>query len=248
MPRVDLPQGVGESRRRRGTPPAPEPAPAAAPESAPPPAAPPAPPAPRAEAQAAPPQPGLRTLAFVTGNAGKVAEMKALLAPLDIEVVADGRGYPEVQAATLREVTEAGAKHLLATGLRPPFILEDSGLFIAALKGFPGVYSRNAQDTIGLAGILALLRDVELENRGAAFQTDLAYVDAAGAVHHFAGLCRGRIADRPSGSGGFGFDPLFVPDGHAQTFAAMDPAEKSRLSHRGQAAMQLARHLAAAQR
>jgi XTP/dITP diphosphohydrolase len=222
MPRVDLPAPHAPAPRKRATVDAP--------------AAPPA--SPSADA------PGGRTLTFVTGNAGKVAEMAALLAPLGIQVVADGRGYPEVQAETLREVTEAGARHLLASGLRPPFILEDSGLFVGALKGFPGVYSRHALDTVGTAGLLRLLRDVELESRGAAFQADLAYVDPAGAVHHFAGTCPGRIPERPSGSGGFGFDPVFAPAGHTLTFAAMDPAEKSRLSHRGQAAILLARHLA----
>lgn len=208
-----------------------------------------APPAPRHSEPAAPPAPAARPapgpgrLTFVTGNAGKVAEMAALLAPMGFQVVADGRGYPEVQAGTLREVTAAGAQHLLASGLRPPFILEDSGLFVAALKGFPGVYTRHALETIGIGGLLRLLRDVELESRGAAFQADLAYVDAAGALHHFAGACRGRIAERAAGAGGFGFDPVFVPDGHTQTFAEMDAAEKGRLSHRGQTAMALARHL-----
>ncbi|MEA3203989.1 MAG: XTP/dITP diphosphohydrolase [Thermoplasmata archaeon] len=223
MPRVDLPGHSPTARHRE---------PAASPPSAP--------------SASAAPQGRPTKLTFVTGNAGKVAEMAALLAPLGVEVVADGRGYPEVQAATLAEVTEAGARHLLAAGLRPPFILEDSGLFVAALRGFPGVYSRNALDTIGTAGILRLLQDVELETRGAAFQADLAYVDAAGRVHHFAGTCKGRIAERAAGSNGFGFDPVFVPHGESLTFAEMDPAEKSRLSHRGQTAMLLARHLAGA--
>lgn len=234
MPRVDVPHGLGDAPRRHR-------APAASTHPAPSP-----PPAPTPAAKAPTAAPGARTLTFVTGNAGKVAEMGALLAPLGIQVAADGRGYPEVQADTLREVTEEGARHLLASGLSPPFILEDSGLFVAALRGFPGVYSRHALDTIGVAGLLQLLRDVELESRTAAFQADLAYVDPAGKVHHFAGTCHGLIADRPSGSGGFGFDPVFVPARHTLTFAAMDPAEKSRLSHRGQAAMLLARHLSQA--
>jgi XTP/dITP diphosphohydrolase len=182
-------------------------------------------------------------LVFVTGNAGKVAELSALLAPLGITVAADGRGYPEVQAGQLREVTEAGARHLLATGLAPPFILEDSGLFVAALRGFPGVYSRNALDTIGVAGLLQLMAGVEPEMRSAAFQADLAYVDERGMIHHFEGACRGRIAERPQGSGGFGFDPVFVPDQHTQTFAQMDGAQKGRLSHRGKAAASFTRHL-----
>src|SRR5687767_726482 len=172
---------------------------------------------------------------FVTGNAGKARELREQLAPFGIDVTQDPRGYPEVQADTLAEVAEAGARHLLAEGLRPPFLLEDSGLFVAALRGFPGVYSRHALDTIGCAGILKLLADVELESRAAAFQAHLLYVDAAGGLHGFDGACPGRIAERAAGAGGFGFDPVFEPRGNGRTFAEMDAAEKSALSHRGQA-------------
>src|SRR5688500_17901494 len=174
-------------------------------------------------------------ITFVTGNAGKARELREMLAPLGVEVVQDARGYPEVQADTLAEVAEAGARHLLASGLRPPFLLEDSGLFVAALRGFPGVYSRHALDTIGCAGLLRLLADVERESRSAAFQAHLLYVDGAGRLHGFDGACPGRIADRAAGAGGFGFDPVFAPRGHDRTFAEMDGAEKSALSHRGQA-------------
>lgn len=188
-----------------------------------------------------------RPLTFVTGNAGKVAELRALCAPLGIDVVQDGRGYPEVQAEGLAEVCAAGADHLLAAGLKPPFVLEDSGLFVAALNGFPGVFSRHALDTIGCAGLLKLLVDVEAELRTAAFRTHLLYVDGAGRRHGFDGLCKGRIATRAAGSGGFGFDPVFVPAGGAgdgRTFAEMDTAAKNAVSHRGQAVRALLAFLA----
>jgi XTP/dITP diphosphohydrolase len=171
----------------------------------------------------------------VTGNPGKARELAAQLKPLGIAVVQDKRGYPEIQADTLAEVAEAGARHLLGGGLKPPFLLEDSGLFVAALRGFPGVYSRHTLETVGCAGLLKLMADVEIEMRSAAFQAHLLYVDPAGRLHGFAGACPGRIADRASGAGGFGFDPIFVPRGHDQTFAEMDPAEKAALGHRGQA-------------
>ena len=176
-----------------------------------------------------------RRLVFVTGNAGKAAELRAQLKPRGIAVVQDDRGYPEVQADTLREVAEAGAQHLLANGLAPPFVLEDSGLFVAALRGWPGVYSRHALDTVGIAGLLRLMAGVELEMRSAAFQACLLYVDPAGRMHAFEGSASGRIADRAAGSGGFGFDPVFVPRGHDRTFAEMDATEKAALSHRGAA-------------
>lgn len=176
-----------------------------------------------------------KRITFVTGNAGKARELAAQLAPLGIAVDQDKRGYPELQADTLAEVAEAGAEHLLASGLKPPFLLEDSGLFIAALRGFPGVYSRHTLDTVGCAGVLRLMRDVEAEMRTAAFRSHLLYVDAAGRRHGFEGTCAGRIVEAAAGSGGFGFDPIFAPRGHDRTFAEMDPAEKALLGHRGQA-------------
>ncbi len=175
------------------------------------------------------------SITFITGNAGKIAELRELLDPLGVAVVPDDRGYPEIQHDELSGVTEAGAGYLLATGLKPPFLLEDSGLFISALKGFPGVYSRHALDTIGTEGILHLLRDVELESRSAAFRTDLCYVDEEGTPHHFEGTCKGRIAEHAAGDGGFGFDPIFQSPGENRTFAQLTREEKNARSHRGQA-------------
>ncbi len=186
------------------------------------------------------------TITFVTGNAGKVAEMRELLDPLGIAVVPDDRGYPEIQHDQLAGVTQAGAGYLLATGVEAPFILEDSGLFVTALRGFPGVYSRHALDTIGCEGLLALLRDVELENRTAAFQANICYVDPDGRPHHFSGTCAGRIAERAAGAGGFGFDPIFIPEdtpegaSAGQTFGQMEQAQKNQVSHRAAAGRALA--------
>jgi XTP/dITP diphosphohydrolase len=180
-------------------------------------------------------------LRFVTGNAGKARELRALLAPRGIDVVQDARGYPELQAGSLAEVTDAGADHLLASGLEPPFVLEDSGLFVDALRGFPGVYSRHALDTVGVAGLLRLLDGVPPPRRTARFATDLLLVEAGGR-RHFEGVCEGTIAAAPAGDAGFGFDPVFVPAGHSHTFAQMDAGEKNRLSHRGQAVRRLLAH------
>lgn len=183
----------------------------------------------------------MKRLTLVSGNAGKLAEVRAHLAPLGWQVEADRRGYPEVQAETLAEVTAFGADWLLAHGLGPPFALEDSGLFVDALGGFPGVQSRHALEHIGLEGLLRLVAG---RDRTARFRTDLLYVDAAGGRHHLAGECVGTLADAPRGAGGFGYDPLFVPRGASRTFAEMTVEEKGALSHRGQAVQALARLLA----
>jgi XTP/dITP diphosphohydrolase len=175
---------------------------------------------------------GDKTLTFVTGNAGKVRELAALVAEHGFTVVQDDGGYPEIQAETLAEVAQAGAKALLGR-IRPPFLLEDSGLFVDALNGFPGVYSRHALDTIGCAGLIRLLDGAA--SRAAEFRAHLLYVDQQGALHGFDGACSGTIAPSPSGASGFGFDPIFRPAGSARTFAEMSAEEKNRVSHRAKA-------------
>lgn len=177
------------------------------------------------------------TITFVTGNAGKVAEMEAHLAPLGIKVIQDDRGYPEIQADTLQEVAKAGADALVASGLEPPFILEDAGLFVHALRGFPGVYSAYAQKTIGNQGILHLLHAVEPELRQAHFEACLTYVGPKGGTQ-FTGAVHGHIHDRAEGTDGFGYDPIFIPKGKQATFAQMDATEKTKISHRGHAISQ----------
>ncbi len=178
---------------------------------------------------------GKHTIRFVTGNPGKLREVQEHLAPHGWVVVQADARYPEIQANSLEEVAAAGAQHLLEQGLEPPFLLEDAGLFVTALRGFPGVYSRHAQDTIGNAGILQLMLPVEEELRTAAFEACLTYVDEDRTIHHFTGRCVGRIVSNARGAGGFGFDPIFAPHGSALTFAEMDGAAKSAVSHRGKA-------------
>ncbi len=184
----------------------------------------------------------IEAVTFVTGNAGKVAELRELLDPLGIAVIPDDRGYPEIQHDTLRGVTEAGAGYLLATGLEPPFLLEDAGLFVDDLRDWPGVYSRHAFDALGCDGLLQLMQG--RTNRTASFLADLCFVDHHGDPHHFEGECRGTIANEVHGSGGFGYDPVFIPDdADGRTFAEMDAAQKTALSHRGQAVRAFVLHL-----
>ncbi len=175
------------------------------------------------------------TITFVTGNPGKIEEMRALLDPLGIAVVQDDRGYPEIQHEELQGVAEAGAGYLLATGVETPFILEDAGLFISALQGFPGVYSSYVHKTVGNQGILKLMQDVELEQRTATFVANLCYIDADGHPHHFEGKVKGRIAEQAAGDGGFGYDPIFIPEGEERTFAELSTTEKNTHSHRARA-------------
>jgi XTP/dITP diphosphohydrolase len=180
----------------------------------------------------------MRTLRFVTGNAGKVREAVAALAPF-ARVEQDEGGYVEVQADTLLQVARAGLDDV-ARRIAPPFFLEDAGLFVPYLGGFPGVYSAYVYKTIGCAGVLRLLHGVPYEERGARFESVVAFRDEAGRDHFFTGVSAGWIAPAAAGAGGFGFDPVFVPaaaEGGARgrTFAMMDVAEKNECSHRGRA-------------
>jgi XTP/dITP diphosphohydrolase len=124
-----------------------------------------------------------------------------------------------------------------------PYFCEDAGLFVDALSGFPGVYSRYVFSTLGCDGILRLLQDVPEAQRGARFRAVVAYVDPQRNVHLVRGEARGRIERAPRGDKGFGFDPIFVPDGERRTFAQMTPAEKGGVSHRGRALDALVEHL-----
>ncbi len=167
---------------------------------------------------------------FVTSNSGKVEEAKKYFFPLGVQVVQKKIEYPEIQANTLEEVAEFGI-NWLKDRIESPFFLDDSGLFIDALKGFPGVYSAYVYKTLGNDGILKLLKGVE--NRKAHFKSVVAYYD--GELHIFTGKTRGKILHEKRGTGGFGFDPIFQPKGFNKTFAEMTTEEKNRISHRGKA-------------
>jgi XTP/dITP diphosphohydrolase len=169
-------------------------------------------------------------IAFVTSNPGKVEEAKKYFEPLGVEVYQLRLSYPEIQADTLEEVAEYGAKWL-AERIKGPFFLDDSGLFVDALRGFPGVYSAYVYKTLGFNGILRLLEGET--NRKAHFKSVIAYWD--GGLHVFTGRVDGEITTEPRGSGGFGFDPIFKPDGFDKTFAEMTTEEKNEISHRGRA-------------
>ena len=196
-------------------------------------------------------------LVLATRNPGKVAELRARLAGLGVELIsaADVDGAPEVDEDrdTLRGNAEKKARALHAhTGL--PALADDTGLEVGALGGAPGVYSARfaGPDADDAANRAHLLRQLgEREDRAARFRTVLAFVDGA-AVHFFDGVCEGTITRDERGDGGFGYDALFVPrDGDSlpepapdlirgtrsggRTFAQMSKDEKNSISHRGRA-------------
>ena len=166
---------------------------------------------------------------FVSSNPGKFREVRDLLAPFGLHTRWVRRTLPEPQADRLETVVRSKLAALPDDGRT--YLVEDSGLFLEGLHGFPGVYSAYVYRTIGLAGLLRLL---EGRSRNAVFRT-VAGVRLGGRSWCVSGLSRGTIAPSLRGRGGFGYDPIFVPEGSARTFAEMPGPEKNRRSHRGAA-------------
>ncbi|MFH0816201.1 MAG: XTP/dITP diphosphatase [Methanobacteriota archaeon] len=179
---------------------------------------------------------------FVTSNEGKASEVRAMLEPLGYKVERINTTYPELQVETLEAVVNYGLEWM-SSRVEEPFIIDDSGLFVEALKGFPGVYSAHAYKTLGWQGILKLLEGAE--DRSARFECCAGLV-IDGKRHIFTGVTEGSISEAPRGESGFGFDPVFVPNGTSMTFAEMDHSIKNRISHRGRAFSALMGHLAEA--
>lgn len=169
---------------------------------------------------------------FITTNRNKVEEAKAVLG---MDVVQVDKEYPEIQGSS--EEVVLFAMDILREG--EPFIVEDTSLHIEALGGFPGPFASYVQKTIGNTGVLKLMEGVQ--NRAAFFETCIGLKHDGKKI--FKGRCYGSVALEPRGSCGFGFDPIFIPEGEERTFAEMSLQEKSRISHRAKAFIALREHM-----
>lgn len=191
-----------------------------------------------------------RPLVFATRNQGKLVELRQLLPGVDVLSVDEaaqrlGRDIPEVEedADTFAGNAIKKAREVSrVTGL--PALADDSGLEVDALGGAPGVYSaryagEGAGDAANNAKLLAALADVPAAARTARFHAVLALADVAGPlgteVITADGVCEGVVLDAPRGTGGFGYDPLFLLPELGQTFAELGVGPKGDLSHRARA-------------
>ncbi|SEL56228.1 XTP/dITP diphosphohydrolase [Blastococcus sp. DSM 46786] len=184
-------------------------------------------------------------LLLATRNAGKLAELQRLLesAVPGVEVVGlrDVEEYPEAPetGATFADNALLKAREAVRyTGL--PAVADDSGLVVDALNGMPGMLSarwsgRHGDDDANTALLLGQLADVPDERRGAAFVCAAALVTPDGTERVLEREWRGQVMREKRGTNGFGYDPVFVPDGLEVTSAELEPAEKDARSHRGQA-------------
>ena len=167
-------------------------------------------------------------ITFITGNKHKVIEAENIFKNYDIKLEHIDLGYSEPQG-TLEEVAKSGAKYA-SHKLERPVIVEDAGLFIRALNGFPGTYSHYVQDTIGNQGILKLLKDTD--DRYAEFRSVIGYCAPNSEPKTFLGKVKGEIAASEKGDLGFAFDPIFYVPSEAKTFGELTTAEKNQFSHR----------------
>lgn len=194
----------------------------------------------------------LSSLVLASHNAGKLIELEALLTPLGISVTSaasHGVDEPEETGSSFAENAILKARNTTEqTGL--PALSDDSGLTVAALGGAPGIYSARwagPEKDFGKAmeQIRSALVDAGVHPTGAqaAFVCVLALTLPGGEVKHFEGRVEGSLTYPPRGEQGFGYDPIFVPEGRSDTFGEMQPDAKHAISHRAQAFKQLVAYL-----
>jgi len=177
----------------------------------------------------------MRKIIFVTGNPHKVIEATSILSPLGIEIVQNNCGYPELQEDGLAAIASFGAKWA-ANKLNNEVMVDDSGIFIEALGGFPGPYSAYVAKTLGNERILKLMENES--NRNAELKCVVGYCRPGEEAVVFSGEVKGKIAKSIRGNMGFGYDPIFEVDG--MTFGEMGDEEKNRISHRYMALVKFA--------
>lgn len=181
-----------------------------------------------------------RSLRIVTSNRCKAREIAEVLAEYGINTIRRNVETLEIQADDLTPIASEKARSVAAM-VHAPYCVEEAGLFIEALSGFPGPYSSYVHKTLGFEGILKLMRDEE--NRRAFFLSVAVLISDAESKH-FVGRTVGKISTHARGAGGFGFDPIFITEGTGgRTFAELSLHEKNRLSHRGRAFRSLASFL-----
>jgi XTP/dITP diphosphohydrolase len=188
---------------------------------------------------------GAVRIVMASRNQHKVRELARVLAPHELDPLPDSVALPPEDGTTFAENALLKAR-AVAGAIGGPALADDSGIVVVALGGAPGVWSaryagESATDEQNLEKLMAEMHG--RRDRRAAYVCVLALVGADGSERLFEGRCEGRLAQASRGSGGFGYDPAFIPDdleGGERTMAELEPAEKDVISHRGRAARALA--------
>lgn len=186
-------------------------------------------------------------LVIATGNRGKIREMLEALSGLPVEILTrdDFASWPDlVEDGKTFEENAAAKAVSLARWAGMPALADDSGLEVRALGGAPGVISAHyagahGDDEANIARLMREMEDIEPRDRGARFVCVLALASPAGELVRIRETCEGAISPQPRGEMGFGYDPVFIPEGGERTMAELTLEEKNALSHRGKALRRL---------
>ncbi|MGW4792226.1 RdgB/HAM1 family non-canonical purine NTP pyrophosphatase [Nonomuraea sp. NPDC004297] len=183
---------------------------------------------------------------LATRNAGKIAELRRILAGFDIVGLEEFPSIGEIAETGVTFEENALLKaHAVAQGSGLPAVADDSGLCVDVLNGMPGVFSarwagRHGADLANLDLLLAQVSDVPDDKLAAHFACAAALALPSGESRVVEGTLPGRLVRSPRGANGFGYDPIFVPEGESRTTAELAPEEKDAISHRGRAFRALA--------
>lgn len=182
----------------------------------------------------------MHSIYFATSNKNKLKEVQESIGA-EIQIKHLPFEHNEIRSDSIEEIAKEAVEHAYSIiqssqkeFTNEPVFVEDTGLFIHSLNGFPGTYSKWVLEKIGIEGILELLKGKE---RSAEFRCCIAYKDGK-EVQTFIGICAGSISEEARGKSGFGYDPIFIPKGYGETFA-QSIGLKNNLSHRYNAILKL---------
>ncbi|MGW2518126.1 RdgB/HAM1 family non-canonical purine NTP pyrophosphatase [Streptomyces sp. NPDC001617] len=191
------------------------------------------------------PTPRTTRLILATRNVGKITELRSILAEAGLpHELVGAEAYPDVPDVKETGVTFAEnallKAHALARATGLPAVADDSGLCVDVLNGAPGIFSarwagKHGDDKANLELLLAQLSDIADDQRGAHFACAAALALPDGTERVVEGQLRGVLRHAPTGSNGFGYDPILQPEGDSRTCAELSPEEKNAISHRGKA-------------
>ena len=189
-------------------------------------------------------------IVFASANPGKLKEAQEILGPSFRILSPADFGFTGEIPETHETIPENSAEKALFIWhkFHKPCFADDTGLEIDALGGAPGVYSaryagESKDSSLNVAKVLAEMKSVPEGKRGAQFRCVVSYVDGEGNLTSFEGICRGSIGFAPVAGRGFGYDPIFIPEGGSRTMSEMTSEEKNAISHRGKAMDALVCHL-----
>lgn len=189
----------------------------------------------------------MKKIIFATHNAHKLEEVRAMLDPLGVKVVGAG----DVNLPDVEETGETFKDNALLKAydaykhMSVPVLAEDAGLCISALNDEPGVYTkRYAEQNGGFPKVFEVLSErLKGKDKSARFVCTMALIVSETEAHVFEGVLKGHLIDTPCGENGFGYDPIFVPEGYDKTVAQLPAEEKNSISHRFKALQQVVSHL-----